>query len=220
MRCYRKILLIQRSCYQRESPYRDPACNRTTGRPRTGHRKDTQTEVAGTCLRSRSPGPAKTILHGTVKGGGGAGREKTRQTAEEMGRQRKGVHRPGANFQRAVKNRGKWRKLVEKSSAMPEPPRGYRIGEGEGLACALSPLEPRIRLLQATTDRKSIHRPRWTDEESVGERNKLTAHTTMTQYNSCVPTTLLYGSQSWTLYSRQGKIERLKHSTSEACDAV
>ena len=40
---------------------------------------------------SRSSGLAKTILQGTVKGGG-----ETRQTEEEVGRQHKGMDRPGA----------------------------------------------------------------------------------------------------------------------------
>ena len=40
---------------------------------------------------SRSSGLAKTILQGTVKGGG-----ETRQTEEEVGRQHQGMDRPGA----------------------------------------------------------------------------------------------------------------------------
>ena len=59
-------LLIQRPCYQQESPCQDPAGNRTTRRP-SDHRKETQTEVVWTF--SRSSGLAKTILQGTVKGG-------------------------------------------------------------------------------------------------------------------------------------------------------
>ena len=59
---------------------------------------------------SRSSGLAKTTLQGTGKGG-----KKTRQTEEEVGRQ----HREwtGLEFtksQRAVENRGKWRKLIAK----------------------------------------------------------------------------------------------------------
>ena len=41
---------------------------------------------------SHSIGLAKTILQGTVKGGGG---EKTRQTEEEVGRQHQRMDRPG-----------------------------------------------------------------------------------------------------------------------------
>ena len=69
---------------------------------------------------SRSSGLAKTILQGTVKGG-----KKTRQTKEEVGRQHQGMDRPGVGkSQRAVENRGKWRKLVAKSSVVPQQPRG------------------------------------------------------------------------------------------------
>ena len=41
---------------------------------------------------SRSSGLVKTILQGTVKGGGGG---ETRQTEKEVGRQRQGKERPG-----------------------------------------------------------------------------------------------------------------------------
>ena len=58
--------LLQRPCYQRGSPCQDPAGNWTTRRP-PDHRKETQTAVVWSCLQfNRS---AKTILHGTVKGG-------------------------------------------------------------------------------------------------------------------------------------------------------
>ena len=60
MICYREILhisvlprdtthLIQKPCYQRGSLCRDPANIRTTQRP-PDHRKETQAEVAWTCL--------------------------------------------------------------------------------------------------------------------------------------------------------------------------
>ena len=66
---------------------------------------------------SRSSGLTKTILQGTVKG-------------ERKGRQRKRWENnirewTGLEFgksQRAVENRGKWRKLVAKSSAVPQRP--------------------------------------------------------------------------------------------------
>ena len=61
---------------------------------------------------SRSSGPTKTILEGTVKGGRRLGRQRKRWednikkwTGLEFGRS-----------QRAVENRKKWRKLVAKSS--------------------------------------------------------------------------------------------------------
>ena len=65
---------------------------------------------------SRSSGLAKTILHGTVKGGRGQGRQRKRwednikeRTSLELGKS-----------QRAVENKEKWRKLVAKSSVVPQ----------------------------------------------------------------------------------------------------
>ena len=67
---------------------------------------------------SRSSGLAKTILQGTVKGGRRQGRQRKRWddnirkwTGLEFGRS-----------QRALENRGKWRKLVAKSSVVPQRP--------------------------------------------------------------------------------------------------
>ena len=67
---------------------------------------------------SRSSGLAKTILQGTVKGGRRQGRQRKRWddnimewTSLEFGRS-----------QRAVENREKWRKLVAKSSVVPQRP--------------------------------------------------------------------------------------------------
>ena len=46
--------------------------------------------------------------------------KKTRQTEEEVGRQHQGMDRlEFAKSQRAVEKRGKWRKLVVKSSVVP-----------------------------------------------------------------------------------------------------
>ena len=67
---------------------------------------------------SRSSGLAKTILQGTVKGGRRQGRQRkrwedniTEWTGLEFGKS-----------QRAVENREKWRKLVAKSSVVPQRP--------------------------------------------------------------------------------------------------
>ena len=67
---------------------------------------------------SRSSGLAKTILQGTVKGGRRQGRQRKRWednirewTGQEFGKSRK-----------AVENREKWRKLVAKSSVVPQRP--------------------------------------------------------------------------------------------------
>ena len=53
--------------------------------------------------------------------------KKTRQTKEEVGRQHQGM--TGLEFgksQRAVENRGKWRKLVAKKSVVPQRPSQLR----------------------------------------------------------------------------------------------
>ena len=71
---------------------------------------------------SRSSGLAKTILQGTVKGGRRQGRQRKRWednisewTGLEFGKS-----------QRAVENRGKWRKVVAKSSVGPQRPSRLR----------------------------------------------------------------------------------------------
>ena len=70
---------------------------------------------------SRSSGLAKTILQGTVKGGRRQGRQRKRR--EDNIRKLTGLE--FAKSKRAVENRGKWRKLVAKSSGVcPNDPRG------------------------------------------------------------------------------------------------
>ena len=71
---------------------------------------------------SRSSGLAKTVLQGTVKGGRRQGGQKKRWednisewTGLEFGKS-----------QRAVENRGKWRKLVAKLSVVPQRPSRLR----------------------------------------------------------------------------------------------
>ena len=65
---------------------------------------------------SRSSGLAKTVIQGTVKGGRRQGRQ--RKTWEDNVREWTGLE--FANSQRAVENREKWRKLVAKSSVVPQ----------------------------------------------------------------------------------------------------
>ena len=65
---------------------------------------------------SRSSGLAKTILKGTVKGGRIQGRQRKR--LEDNIREWTGLE--FGKSQRAVENRGKWRKLVAKSSVVPQ----------------------------------------------------------------------------------------------------
>ena len=67
---------------------------------------------------SRSSGLAKTILQGTVKGRRRQDRQRKRW--EDNIREWTGLE--FAKSRRAVKNRGKWRKLVVKSSVVPERP--------------------------------------------------------------------------------------------------
>ena len=71
---------------------------------------------------SSSSGPAKTILQGILKGGRRRGRQRKRWednirewTGPEFGKS-----------QRAVENREKWRKLVAKSSVVPQRPSRLR----------------------------------------------------------------------------------------------
>ena len=71
---------------------------------------------------SRSSGLAKTILQGTVKGGRRQGRKRKRW--EDNIREWTGLE--FAKSQRAVENREKWRKLVAKSSVVPQRPSQLR----------------------------------------------------------------------------------------------
>ena len=65
---------------------------------------------------SRSSGLAKSILQGTVKGGRRRGRQRKRW--EDNIRKRTGLE--FAKSQRAEENRERWRKLVVKSSVVPQ----------------------------------------------------------------------------------------------------
>ena len=78
--------LIQRPCYQQGGLCQDPAGNRTAQRP--DHRKETQSAVVWSCLPIIRSGQSHLARH-SERG------KKTRQTAEEVGRQYQGVHRPG-----------------------------------------------------------------------------------------------------------------------------
>ena len=65
---------------------------------------------------------AKTILQGTVKGG--RRQDRQRERWEDSIRECTGLE--FAKSQRAVENRGKWRKLVVKSSVVPQRPSRLR----------------------------------------------------------------------------------------------
>ena len=66
---------------------------------------------------SRSSGPAKTILQGTVKGGRRQGRQRKRRWEDNI---KEWTGLEFTRFQKAVENRQKWRKLVAKSSVVPQ----------------------------------------------------------------------------------------------------
>ena len=93
--------------------HQDPADNWTTRRP-PDDRKEMQTAV-GYGHVSCSSGLAKTILQGIVKGGRRQGRQRKRW--EDDIREWTGLE--FGKSQRAVENRGKWKKLVLKSSVVP-----------------------------------------------------------------------------------------------------
>ena len=78
--------LIQRPSYQRGSPRQGPAGNRTTRRP--DHRKEAQTAVVWSCLSFIRSGEKNLARH--IERG-----KKTRQAEEEVGRQHRGMDRPG-----------------------------------------------------------------------------------------------------------------------------
>ena len=117
MRCYRKILRIS---------YKDLVTNeevRAKIQQAIGPHEDLLTIVKRRKLQwfghaSRSSGLAKSILEGTVKGRRRQGRQRKRW--EDNIREWTGLE--FGKSQRAVVNRGKWRKLVAKSSVVPQRP--------------------------------------------------------------------------------------------------
>ena len=116
MRCYRKILHVS---------YKDHVTNEEVCakiQQAVGLHEDL-TIIKRCKLQwygyvSHSSGLAKTILQGTVKGGRRQGRQRKRW--EDNIREWTGME--FGKSQRAVENRGKWRKLVAKSSVVPQQP--------------------------------------------------------------------------------------------------
>ena len=84
-----------------------------------------------------SSGPVKTILRGTVKGGRRQGRQK-----EEVGRQHQGMDRPGVRQvpEGSGEQKDNWRKLVGKSSVVPQQQLRLRDRWLSLLVGALSPV--------------------------------------------------------------------------------
>ena len=110
---------IQGTCYQRGSPCQDPAGNRNTRRP-PDHVKRRKPQWYGHV--SYSSGLAKTILQGMVKGGRRQGRMRKRWEDNIM----EWTSLEFTKSQRAVENTEKWRKLVMKSSVVPQQPSWLR----------------------------------------------------------------------------------------------
>ena len=121
MRCYRKILHIS---------YKDHVTNKevsATIQQAIGPHEDHLMIVKRCKLQwyshvSHSSGLAKTILQGTVKAGRRQGGQRKRW--EDNIREWTGLEFDKS--QRAVENREKWRKLVAKSSVVPQGPSRLR----------------------------------------------------------------------------------------------
>ena len=111
--------LMQRPCYERGSPCQDPAGNWTAQRP-PDDRKQMKTAVVWSCLpviRSSQNHLARHSERG----------KKTRQREKEVGRQHQGIDRPGVcQVPEGSGEQGKWRKLVAKSSLVPQRPSRLR----------------------------------------------------------------------------------------------
>ena len=124
MRCYRKVPqgtmhLIQRPCNQRRNPCHDPAGNRTTRRP-PDRRKEKQTAVVWSRLLFTRSDQNHLARH-SERG------KKTKQTGEEEERQHQGTDRPRVRqVPEGRRDQGKRRKLVVKSSVMPQRPSRLR----------------------------------------------------------------------------------------------
>ena len=121
MRCYRKILQISNKDHVTNEEVRAKI------QQAIGPQEDLLTFVKRHKLKwyghvSRSLGLAKTILQGTVKGGRRRGRQRKRW--EDNIREWTGLEFDKS--QKAVENREKWRKLVAKSSVVPQRPSWLR----------------------------------------------------------------------------------------------
>ena len=107
--------LIQRPCYQRGSPCQVPAGNWTTRRS-PDDRKGTQTAVVWSyfpLLRSGQNHLARPSERGERQGG-------PRKRKEDNIKEWTGLE--FGKSKRAVENREKWKKLVAKSSVVPQRP--------------------------------------------------------------------------------------------------
>ena len=127
MRCYRKILRIS---------YKDHVTNeevRAKIQQAIGPHENLLTILKRGKLQwyghvSCSSGLAKTILQGTMKGG----RRQSRHIKRWEDNIREWTCLEFAKSQRAMENREKWRKLVAKSSVVPQRPSRFRDRQNEG----------------------------------------------------------------------------------------
>ena len=119
MRCYRKILHIS---------YKDHVTNEEVCakiqqaiRPHVDHLKETQTAVVWSCFSFIRSGQNHLARH-SERG------KKTRRTKEEVGRQHQVMDRPGGRQvpEGSGEQGKKWRKLVAKSSMVPQRPSPLR----------------------------------------------------------------------------------------------
>ena len=122
MRCYRKLLLISYKYHVANAEVRAKI------QQTIGPHEDLLTIVKRRKLQwyghvSRSLGLAKTILQGTVKGERRQGRQRKRW--ENNIREWTGLD--FAKSKRAAENGEKWRKLVAKSSVVPQRPSRLRV---------------------------------------------------------------------------------------------
>ena len=93
-----------------------PRSSRQSDHTKTSWPSSGDASCSGMVISPRSSGLAKTILQGTVKGGRRQGRQ--RKKWEINIREWTGLE--FGKSERAVENREKWRKLVAKSSVVPQ----------------------------------------------------------------------------------------------------
>ena len=112
--------LLQRPCHQQGSPCHEPAGNRTTRRP-SDHRKKTQAAVVWTCLPFIRSGESHLARHRERGEEDKADRGKGGKTTSGNGQ---AWSSPSPRGQRRTEK--KWRKLVVKSSVVPQRPSRLR----------------------------------------------------------------------------------------------
>ena len=116
MRWYRKILHILYKDHVTNEEVRAKIQQATGPRRPPNHRRETQTAVVWSCF------PFIRSVQNHLARHSGSGK-KTRQTEEEVRRQHQGMDRPGVRqVPEGSGEQGKWRKLVVKSSVVPQRP--------------------------------------------------------------------------------------------------